>query len=67
MFEPHFQRTQRDRIDQAGMNIHNESSKLPGHEERMKAHCKRVQQEYLDFRGKDGRYTKLYRDKRSKD
>lgn len=40
MFEPTFQKTHRDRINQQqGQVIHNESNALPGHEDRMKAHC----------------------------
>ena len=56
-----------ERIDLSNITVHNESNKLPGHEERMKAHCDRVQREYHDFRGKDGRFYKIYRDKRSRD
>lgn len=51
-FEPRFQRTQNERIDQSpaffGAQVHNESNNLSGHEERMKAHCKRVKEEYFD-------------------
>ena len=43
------------------------SHNIPGHEERMREHCERVQREYLSRHGKDGRFTKLYRDKRSRD
>lgn len=68
-FNPQFYRTQIERQDDSntGSRIHNESSKLPGHEERMKAHCERVGREYLSKHGPDGRFTKLYRDKRSRD
>lgn len=48
----------RERIDLSQIKIHNESNKLPGHEQRMKAHCKRVKREYLNARGNDGRYQK---------
>jgi len=45
-FEPKFERTQTERQDDKnpGQKIHNESSKLPDHEERMVAHCKRVKE-----------------------
>ena len=53
MFDPHFQRTTIDRIDSdfAGMVIHNENSKLPGHKERMLAHFKRIHEELKPITG----------------
>ena len=48
-------RLSQERIDLSQIQIHNESNKLPGHEARMIAHCERIQREYFDFRGKDGR------------
>lgn len=55
-----FQPTHTDREDDkhVGVRIHNESCKLPlpGHKERMMAHCEQVQREYLSKRGKDGRF-----------
>jgi len=59
-------RKQNERID-VNRNIRPMSCNMPGHEKRMKVHCKRIQREYLDFRGKYGRLTKVYRDKRSRD
>lgn len=49
VFNPQFQRTQTEREDDkwSGVRIHNESNKLPGHKERMQAHCDRVQREYF--------------------
>lgn len=47
-FDPHFQRTQIEREDSSGITIHNESNKLPGHEERMDAHCARIKGDYFD-------------------
>lgn len=57
-FNTYFQRTQIERENKSNVEIHNESSKLPGHENRMKAHCERVQREYLSKHGKDGRFVK---------
>lgn len=46
---------QSQRIDQYhGVKISNESSKLPGHEERMKEHEKRIQDEYCKIGAKMG-------------
>ena len=45
---PRFQRTQTEREDLKGRQIHNESSKLPGHEERMQEHTKKVKREYFE-------------------
>ncbi len=56
-----------ERIDGAPFTVKPMSHNIPGHEDRMVSHCKRIQREYLDFRGKDGRFYKKYRDKRSKD
>lgn len=55
-FSPQFQRTQSERVDDkwAGTRIHNESRKLPGHEERMKDNINRVKRELED----DERTTK---------
>lgn len=52
MTEFNFQRTHKDRFDEGyyGIEIHNESNKLPGHEERMKEHEKRVQKERMKMR-----------------
>lgn len=38
---------QTERLDVSLVHIHNESNRLPGHEERMKDHCRRVQSEYF--------------------
>jgi len=42
-----FKRTKTDRYDAGyiGVEIHNESNKLPGHEKRMIEHEKRIQKE----------------------
>jgi len=50
MLKISLKKTKTDRIDDKyieGGHIANESSKLPGHEARMKAHEQRVQQEYF--------------------
>ena len=52
-------RLSQERIDLSQIQIHNESSKLPGHEKRIAAHCKRVQSEYFDLRAKDGRFVQI--------
>ena len=44
-----------ERIDSAAFTLKETSSNIPGHEARMQAHCERIQREYLDLRGKDGR------------
>ena len=51
-------RLSRERIDLSQIQIHNESNKLPGHEDRIKAHCERVQREYFDLREVDGRFKR---------
>ena len=51
-------RLSRERIDLSQIKIHNESNKLPSHEDRMKAHCRRIQKEYFDFREIDGRFKR---------
>lgn len=48
MFDISLLKTKHERIDQKGVRITNESNKLPGHQERMEAHCERVQREYFD-------------------
>ena len=48
-------RLQTERIDVAPFTLKPMSNNIPGHEDRMKAHCERIQREYLDLRGKDGR------------
>ena len=37
-----------ERIDLSNITIHNESNKLPGHEDRIKEHCERIQREYFN-------------------
>ncbi len=44
-----------ERIDTCPFTVKEMSNNILGHEDRMKAHCERVQSEYLDLRGKDGR------------
>ena len=51
-------RLSRERIDVAPFTVKPMSHNIPGHEDRMKAHCERVQHEYHDFRGKYGRFLK---------
>ena len=51
-------RLQTERIDVAPFAVRPMSNNIPGHEARMVALCERVQREYFDFRGKDGRLKK---------
>ena len=51
-------RLQTERIDVAPFAVRPMSYNMPGHEARMVALCERVQCEYLDLRGKDGRLKK---------
>ena len=39
-----------ERIDVAPFAVKPMSHNIPGHEDRMVSHCKRVQREYLDLR-----------------
>ena len=55
-----------ERID-ANRTLDTHGHNVPGHEDRMKAHCERIQKEYHDLRSKDGRFYKQYRDKRNRD
>lgn len=52
---------QTERIDVAPFTVKPMSNNIPGHEERMQGHCERIQREYLDFRGKDGRFKRQTR------
>lgn len=47
-----------ERIDVAPFTVKPMSHNMPGHEARMVALCERVQREYLDFKGKDGRFKR---------
>ena len=49
---------QTERIDVAPFAVRPMSYNIPGHEARMVALCERVQREYFDVRGKDGRFKK---------
>ena len=49
---------QTERIDVAPFAVRPMSYNMPGHEARMVALCERVQREYLDLRGKNGRLKK---------
>lgn len=40
----------RERIDTAPFTVRPMSSNIPGYEERIKEHCKRIQRAYHDFR-----------------
>ena len=44
-----------ERIDTTSFSVKPMSHNIQGHEKRMKVHCERIQREYLDLRGKDGR------------
>jgi len=48
------QKTKTDRFDPGyiGQHIQNESSKLPGHEQRMKNHIEKVKKEYFNKKRK---------------
>ena len=50
-------RLREERIDLKG-SIRPMSYNIPGHEDRLKAHCERVQREYFDLRGKNDRFKK---------
>ena len=59
-----------ERIDTGPRPIRSMSSNIPGHEERMKAHCVRVQKKYFDSglhkREYKNEKLKLMRDRRSR-